>query len=340
MDLEWTLQEQLLIENATLFQRSTAQPTIQYTVYDSGEEPPSSVGIQVFHKLGKLPAGKRAVVYVRSYATGEMISKELGCLFYKARAKEKGQILQEWANGAGGWIVATGALGTGINIEGIIIVMHIDRPYGLTSFVQQSGRGGRSGEVSESIVVVRVKQTSGWKRKEMMSDYTVEQVDEEAMTEFIQSKGCRRIVLGRRLDGDVKGTDCISTDSVLCDQCMREVRRAVILEAIDDTEAIDNTGIEEAIAEDNKKEAEDQEESGNQAIGRKLQEIESGNESMMWVMDRLQRRCIYCELFYKDEYIREAYKYVDCKGARYKRCDIRVYRQWRKGIDMEQSGNC
>ena len=58
------------------------------------------------------------------------------------------------------------------------------------------------------------------------------------------------------------------------------------------------------------------------------------------MIDRLQRRCIYYELFYKDEYIREAYKYVDCKGARYKRCDIRVYRQWRKGIDMERSGNC
>jgi superfamily II DNA/RNA helicase len=45
--------------------------------------------------------------------------------------------------------VATGALGTGINIEGIMYVVHVDRPYRLTSFVQPSGRGGRNGEVSE-----------------------------------------------------------------------------------------------------------------------------------------------------------------------------------------------
>ena len=32
--------------------------------------------------------------------------------------------------------------------------MHVDRLYGLTSFMQQSRRGGRSGEISESIVVI------------------------------------------------------------------------------------------------------------------------------------------------------------------------------------------
>jgi ABC-type Fe3+ transport system permease subunit len=37
--------------------------------------------------------------------------------------------------GSGGWIVATGALGTGVNIEGIVYVVHVDRPYRLTSFV-------------------------------------------------------------------------------------------------------------------------------------------------------------------------------------------------------------
>ena len=328
VNLEWTLREQLLIENATLLRKSTARPTIRYTVQDSGDEAPSSVGIKVIRQLDKLPAGKRAVVYVRSYTTGEMVSKELGCPFYKARAEEKGQILREWANGVGGWIVATGALGTGINIKGIIMVVHIDRPYGLTSFVQQSGRGGRNGEISESIIVVRVKQTSGWKRKEIISDFTVEQVDEDAMTEFIQSKGCRRIVLGKQLDGDTKGTDCISTDSVLCDQCLREARRAIIEEAIDgkDNEVTRAEGHEE--------------EYGNQAIARKLQAIEEADEEMIRAMSRLQRRCIYCELKQTGGYEREAHEYVDCKQAIYARCDIRVYKQWRKEINIGKSGHC
>jgi superfamily II DNA helicase RecQ len=86
--------------------------------------------------------------------------------------------------------VVTGALGTGINIEGIVRIIYVSRLYGLTSFVQQSGRGGRNGEVSESVIITCVKSSSGWKRREIMSEYSVEQVNKDAMTEFIQSRGC------------------------------------------------------------------------------------------------------------------------------------------------------
>jgi len=64
-------------------------------------------------------------------------------------------VLQEWTHGSssGGWILATSALGTRVNIADIIYVVHVDRLYGITSFMQQSGRGGRSGEVSDSIII-------------------------------------------------------------------------------------------------------------------------------------------------------------------------------------------
>jgi hypothetical protein len=79
-------------------------------------------------------SGKRGVVYVRSYATGEVISTTLQCPFYKARAGDKGGLLQAWIKGPGGWIVDIGALGTGINIEGIVYIVYINQPYRLTSF--------------------------------------------------------------------------------------------------------------------------------------------------------------------------------------------------------------
>jgi superfamily II DNA helicase RecQ len=85
----------------------------------------------------------------------------------------------------GGWIVATGALGTGINIEGIVCVTHVDRLYRLTSFVQQSRRGGRNREVSDSIIITCVENSHGYKRSGIMSEYSVEQMDEDAITEFI-----------------------------------------------------------------------------------------------------------------------------------------------------------
>jgi superfamily II DNA helicase RecQ len=135
----------------------------------------------------QLQPSQRGIVYVRSYKVGQAVSEALGSPFYKAKAYDKATVLQDWVQRGHGWIVATGALGTGVNMPGIVYVIHVDRPYGMTSFVQQSGRGGRNGEVSDSVVFVRVQTTRGWRRSEVVSAYTVEQVDEDALTEYLQA---------------------------------------------------------------------------------------------------------------------------------------------------------
>jgi superfamily II DNA helicase RecQ len=95
VQLEDILREKLLIPETRLFRRSTARRTIRYSVQDSGDEAPSVFGLKVIQGL-VLPAGKRGVIYIRSYATGETISGALQCPFYKARADDKGELLQEW----------------------------------------------------------------------------------------------------------------------------------------------------------------------------------------------------------------------------------------------------
>ena len=50
--------------------------------------------------------------------------------------------------------MATGALRTGIDILGVVYIIYLGRPYELTSFMQQAGRGGRAGEISDSIVIL------------------------------------------------------------------------------------------------------------------------------------------------------------------------------------------
>ena len=54
----------------------------------------------------------------------------------------------------GGLIVATSALGTGVDFPGIVIILHVDLPYGMIDFAQESGRGGRAGEDVDSVVLV------------------------------------------------------------------------------------------------------------------------------------------------------------------------------------------
>ncbi len=40
-------------------------------------------------------------------------------------------------------MVATTGLGTGLDMEGIVAVVHAELPYGLVDFVKQTERGGR-----------------------------------------------------------------------------------------------------------------------------------------------------------------------------------------------------
>jgi superfamily II DNA helicase RecQ len=329
VDLEDVLRERLCIDNAQIFRRSTARKAIRYQVRDSKNEVPSDVAIKYTQQV-RLSPGKRGVIYVRSYETGGVVSRALECPFYRARAESKGEVLQQWVQGSGGWIVATGALGTGINIEGIVYVVHVGRPYGLTSFVQQSGRGGRNGEVSESIIITRVENSSGRRRSEIMSEYSVEQIDEDAMTEFIQGNGCRRQVLGRHMDGDRDGGSCSQTDSVFCDRCRMSSRaRGHVQEGLREEQ-------EQATTEENEAEAI----TGADVIQRRLVQAQASQEQLIEVMDRLQGHCIFCGLIQKEYARGAAHAYKDCPQAVESGCGFAEYEAWRETIDLGSFQHC
>jgi superfamily II DNA helicase RecQ len=127
-------------------------------------------------------------------------------------------------------MVATGALGTGIDILGVVFIIYLGRPYGLTSFIQQAGRGGRGGEISDSIVILPSSSSSDGSRRfpapraELVNTYSVEAEDEAVLSEYLESSSCRRTVLGRHLDGYLEATSCLATNSVPCDRCQGLLR--------------------------------------------------------------------------------------------------------------------
>ena len=348
VELEDVLRERLCIPNAVVFRRSSARPTIRYWVIDSGGEEPASAAATRFVQGVRLPPGKRGVVYVRSYVTGRVVSEALDCPFYRARADQKGELLRAWVEGPGGWIVATGALGTGINIEGIQWIVHVDRPYGLTSFVQQSGRGGRNGEVSESVIVTRVEHSlqhrhrQGHARRGLVCEYSVEQVDEDAMTEFIQAQGCRRVVLHQQFDRSIPaapgdgpgGVDCWSTDSVPCDRCERGRPASRPPPPQPQLESRPPTAP-----------------TGGQQVGQRLRALQEQDERLVRAMDRMQRRqCIHCALIYPSGYGEsitggtgsegQPHPYDDCLEAEAHGCGPREYTLWRRGIDLGTFQHC
>jgi superfamily II DNA helicase RecQ len=354
--LEEVLRERLCIGNAVVFRRRTARPTIRYQVIDSGPEEPASVRATRLVQGIQLLPGKRGVVYVRSYATGKALGEALQCPFYKAQASDKGELLREWIEGPGGWIVATGALGTGINIEGIVWVVHVDRPYGLTSFVQQSGRGGRNGEVSESVVVTRIQHSQGYKRRALLSEYSVEQVDEDAMTGFIQAQRCRREVLSCHFDsgavGDGEAVDCYSTGSVMCDWCQTQRTRP----GLGQQRSSDSSGGQDQESSQASQASASTSTSvvavaaaGAQLIGQRLRTLQEQDESLIRAMDQLQKGCIYCQLIHAGDHGEilsqgiswgQLHTYAECADAEANQCGFVEYEGWRRGIDLGQFQHC
>ena len=95
--------------------------------------------------------------------------------------------------------------------------LHMEQPYGIVDFVQQTGRGGRcEGEVVESVVVMEAKKV---RMDEKRSD--VEHRNHQAMEWFVESHGCRRVVLGMFMDVGLAdcGQDCEQLQVEACDRC-------------------------------------------------------------------------------------------------------------------------
>jgi superfamily II DNA helicase RecQ len=65
----------------------------------------------------------------------------------------KDEVIKEWLK-KGGFLTATGALGTGVDFPGVVYIMHVGILYRLIDFAQESGRGGRNREAIDSIILL------------------------------------------------------------------------------------------------------------------------------------------------------------------------------------------
>jgi hypothetical protein len=161
-----------------------------------------------------------------------------------------------------------------------------------------------------------------------MSEYSVEQVDEDAMTEFIQSKRCRRVVLGRHMDGESDQSSCSQTDSVFCDRCKMSTR------------SISKVEVPEGKAKGTSKEENSEVVSGARVIKQRLEQEQARQEQMIEVMDQLQGNCIYCGLTRGEDSGAMRHEYKDCKEAEESRCGIAAYEAWREDVDLGQYQHC
>jgi superfamily II DNA helicase RecQ len=210
--LEEELSEGMLVRCATYIRASTVRPKIRYVV--SWCQPGSATEMAVAtcrRQQRWLDCGRKGVIYCCSKEQCEEIAAELDCAYYHAGVVDRAERLEVWLE-KGGFIVATSALGTGVDFPGIVFVLHVGMPWAMIDFAQESGRAGRGGEAVDSVILVEEGEVERRAAKDSDS------IDVWAMAAFINAKSCRRGVMSKYLDG--KEVNCADIEgTAACDRC-------------------------------------------------------------------------------------------------------------------------
>lgn len=167
------------------------------------------------------PRDSKGVVFAKSVDLAIKLAEHLGCPYYHAKKQGGAITINDWLDGKIPLICSTSALGTGMDVDDIRFVIHVDIPYSMIDFAQESGRAGRDGAKATSYVVVQAfdirRLETNLSNNHGQDYYTTK--GQFALLEYIKTKYCRRIGLGEYLDGI--GYECIASPCASCDNCQR-----------------------------------------------------------------------------------------------------------------------
>lgn len=208
--LEHELSEAMLIPLATYIRASTVRPSTRYSAQWCVPGKARETALAVCGRQGARLDGMKGVVYCRTKAQCEDIAGELDCPYYHAGVVDREERLKWWLE-RGGFIVATSALGTGVDFPGIVFVLHVGLPYGMIDYAQETGRAGRGGETVDSVILLEDGEVERRAKTEAVS------INRSAMAAFVMTTECRRGVMSAYLDG--KEATCAEIDCAACDRC-------------------------------------------------------------------------------------------------------------------------
>jgi superfamily II DNA helicase RecQ len=161
----------------------------------------------VRQKLRKHKTGK-VVVYGNSVPKVKALAEQLGYNVYYYKAVGKASMLQAFAAGNQRVIVATSALGMGVDIPDIRCIVHIDWPFTVLDYAQESGRAGRDRLGSEAVIIVQEGEQRAAKDKQTEAEQQLVRAYVEGID---QTASCRRVVLDGYLDRR-------ETEQVVCEE--------------------------------------------------------------------------------------------------------------------------
>jgi superfamily II DNA helicase RecQ len=209
---EGELGSSMLVQCATYIRASTVRLNTRYLVSwcEGGKKQEMALAMCQRQQQRLGDRGQKGVVYCRSKQQCEDMAAALGCAYYHAGVPDRAERLTRWLQ-KGGLMVATSALGTGVDFPGIVFILHVGMPWSMIDYAQESGRGGRAGERVDSVILVEHGEVE--RTMERMS----EDLDVQAMGMFLIGSGCRRGLMSGYLDG--KRVVCNDIESAGCDRC-------------------------------------------------------------------------------------------------------------------------
>ena len=155
------LMDAMRISNPVIIRACTARLNIRYMVQRCGRDASITVACEMAQR--RRIRKDRGIFYCWSRDLAEELAEALraagfkACWHYHSTSDGKDDATEGWLKN-GGFITATGALGTGVDFPGVVYIIHLGVPYGLIDFAQESGRGGRNGEAVDSIILLDDKE--------------------------------------------------------------------------------------------------------------------------------------------------------------------------------------
>lgn len=265
-----------------------------YDAQEAEEELTVAALVKTFLEFQK---DELVIVYAGERDRVERIASRLRASAYHSKAgtrKEKREYMDVWIM-QDRCIVATGALGLGINIPNVGLVIHVGVPRQMRLFVQESGRLGRDGRIGDSVIICKSiasphtqpaanAASTGKTEKEKQDPAAYGR--ETTMLEYIRGDVCRRCILDKAMDGIEREGGC-GADEEKCDVCNGLAGQ--LRDTIEAAEGADTTRAANRSAWDSEDDAE---------LRRSIQHQRDTQEIAMWQrQSRVKRSTVEANAF-------------------------------------------
>nr|CEG03442.1 unnamed protein product [Fusarium acuminatum CS5907] len=294
-------------EDVVMIRDKTTRRNVAYSVRSvtatTAEEAIAAVveqaRVTIDQKLDEHPWPAKIIVYCQRVEATEDLAGKLGCDAYHREIDTrdgKAERLKFWMSGTkreqygdGRVIVATNALGLGIDVPDIRAVVHVEMPYRMADYAQQSGRAGRDGQRSEAIVIRLDAQGSSKRPRPLVAEHA-------ATDSYIRGDVCRRVILDSVMDGRNDREGCEDGEEV-CDVCQQQAGE----ESREDDDDDDGGGLGEDREEYDMRQRELQvEDARYQATTLAAEEHQQFQDYRRKLVQQALQGCVFCSTANKD----------------------------------------